>query len=132
LTVAKAEDEWCGRHRQQSPRGGKLGAKMNILSEKKINFLHSTNFKLLNRIQGNSQNIFIFYFLKFIISVRSAQGNENLATPLFYSHCQKNLQSHTNKLLLHPSWICLSHRTGRNKFADTYRYTGHWHVAETS
>jgi hypothetical protein len=30
--------EWCGRPGQQSPRGGKIGDKINILNEKNLIF----------------------------------------------------------------------------------------------
>jgi hypothetical protein len=45
-----------GRPGRQSPRGGKV----NILNEKKIDFLRSTIFKLLRKIKGTSINNFDF------------------------------------------------------------------------
>jgi hypothetical protein len=42
--------KWCGRPRQLSRRGGKLGAKLNILNEKFV-LQHFTNFKSLSRTQ---------------------------------------------------------------------------------
>lgn len=47
--------EWCGRPGQQTRRGGKLGGNMNVLTAKKFDFLLSTNWKLLRRMQGNSR-----------------------------------------------------------------------------
>jgi hypothetical protein len=41
-------------HGQQSPRGHKIGVKINTLNGEKNYFLRSTDFKLLSKIEGNS------------------------------------------------------------------------------
>jgi hypothetical protein len=64
-------DGGCGHPTPQTPRGGEMGGKINILNEKrKKNFLCSTNFKLLSQMKGNSINK--CDFLKSIHSVEAA------------------------------------------------------------
>jgi hypothetical protein len=52
--VSGKEGESCGCRGQQSSRGGKIGAKINILNEN--NFLRLTYFKLLSQTEGKSIN----------------------------------------------------------------------------
>jgi hypothetical protein len=99
--------QWCCCHRQQSPRGGKLSGKVNILNDKKMIFC---THQILNCWAKYKEIQYIFlFFLKFIISVRGGH----------YSHRQENLTSHTNEQFLYLSWKRLSNIS--EKFADTYR-----------
>jgi len=40
-------DERCGRPGRQNPKSGKIGPKMDILNLKNIDFMFSTDFKLM-------------------------------------------------------------------------------------
>ena len=63
--------ECCGRPVHHSPRGGKIGDKVNILNEKKIDFLPITNCKSLIQIKGCIINKYIF-FLNFVFFIKGA------------------------------------------------------------
>jgi hypothetical protein len=67
--------KWCCCPRRQSPMGGKV----NIISEKKYDYLCSTHFKLLSPIQGNSVNNCDFF--KFIICFRSGHCDYSPCAP---------------------------------------------------
>lgn len=58
---------WCGHPGWQSPKGGKMGGKMNIWKEN-VRFADLKKFLFLTQIKGNSVNW--FDSLKFLISVR--------------------------------------------------------------
>jgi hypothetical protein len=63
------EGKCCGRPRQQSPKDGKMGIKINILNER--NWFHALKiFKILRNVTEKSINN--WYLLKCIISARAA------------------------------------------------------------